>query len=128
MQYDVNSNAVNPVLLKYLYDVTPEELITINSRTKGFSDEELTHFASIYRSKRKDPQTILLLCLLGLICVAGIHRFVIGHIGMGILYFFTGGLCLIGTIVDAINHKDLTMEYNAKMIAETLSMLNMIRR
>ncbi len=128
MQYDNNTAAVNPIFLKHLYNVTPEELITINSRTQGFSDDELVNFCMIYRSKRKDPQTILLLCLLGLICVSGIHRFVIGHIGMGILYFFTGGLCLIGTIVDAINHKDLAMEYNAKMIAETLSMLNMIKR
>lgn len=128
MQYDINSSAINPVLLRYLYDVTPEELITINSRIKDFSDDELTHFCTIYRSKRKDPQTILLLCLLGLIGIAGIHRFVIGHIGMGVLYFFTAGLCWIGTIVDAINHKDLAMEYNAQMITETLSMLNMIRR
>ncbi|HSQ43723.1 MAG TPA: TM2 domain-containing protein [Ginsengibacter sp.] len=127
MEYN-QSNSVNPVLLKHLYDITPEELITINSRTRGFGDDELTHFCMIYRSKRKDPQTILLLCLLGLVCVSGIHRFVMGQIGMGILYFFTGGLCLIGTIVDAINHKDLAMEYNGKMIAETLSMLNMIKR
>jgi TM2 domain-containing membrane protein YozV len=82
----------------------------------------------IYRSKRKDPQLILILCLLGLVGVAGVHRFIIGHIGMGILYFFTGGLCLVGTIVDAVNSKDLALEYNAKMITETLSMLNMIRR
>ena len=128
MQQEYNSGAINPVFLKYLYDVTPEELLTINSRTKGFGDEELTQFCMIYRSKRKDPQTILLLCLLGLIFVAGIHRFVIGHIGMGILYFFTAGLCWIGTIVDAVNHKDLAMEYNAEMITETLSMLNMLRR
>ena len=128
MQYETNSTTVNPVFLKHLYDVTPEELITINSRTKGFSDDELINFCMIYRSKRKDPQTILLLCLLGLILVAGIHRFVLGHTGMGILYFFTAGLCWIGTIVDAINHKDLAMEYNAQMITETLSMLNMIRR
>ena len=123
-----NTGGVNPVLLQYLYDITPEELITINSRTQGFTTDELTHFCVIYRAKRKDPQTILLLCLLGLICVAGIHRFVIGQVGMGILYFFTGGLCLIGTIVDAINHKDLALEFNGKMIAETLSMLNMIKR
>ena len=123
-----NSGSVNPVFLKYLYDVTPEELITINSRTTGYSDDELIHFCTIYRSKRKDPQTILLLCLLGLVFISGIHRFVIGHTGMGILYFFTGGLCLIGTIVDAINHKDLALEYNAKMISETLLMLNMIKR
>ena len=123
-----NTNPVNPVLWKYLYDITPEELITINSRTQGFGDDELTHFCMIYRSKRKDPQTILLLCLLGLVFVAGIHRFVLGQVGMGILYFFTGGLCVIGTIVDAINHKDLALEYNGKMIAETLTMLNMIKR
>ena len=127
MQYD-NATPVNPVLLKYLYDVTPEELITINSHTKGFGEDELSQFCMIYRSKRKDPQTILLLCLLGLVGVAGIHRFVIGHTGMGILYFFTAGLCLVGTIVDAINHKDLAIEYNAKMISETLLMLNMIKR
>ena len=127
MQYD-NATPVNPVLLKFLYDVTPEELITINSHTKGFGEDELSQFCMIYRSKRKDPQTILLLCLLGLVGVAGIHRFVIGHTGMGILYFFTAGLCLVGTIVDAINHKDLAIEYNAKMISETLLMLNMIKR
>ncbi len=127
MPYE-NSNSINPVILKYLYSVTPEELITINSRTKGFSDKELEQFCMIYISKRKDPQTILLLCLLGLVLVSGLHRFVIGQTGMGILYFFTGGLCLIGTIVDAINHKDLALEYNAKMITETLSMMNMIQR
>ena len=127
MPYD-NPASVNPVLLKLLYDVTPEELLAINSHIKNVSDDELSHFCMIYRSKRKDPQTILLLCLLGFVCIAGLHRFVIGHIGMGILYFFTGGLCLVGTIVDAINHKDLALEYNAKMISETLLMLNMIKR
>ena len=125
---DNNLNSVNPTILKYLYDVTPEELITINSRIKDFNDDEVAQFCMIYRSKRKDPQLILILCLLGLVGVAGIHRFVIGHIGMGILYFFTAGLCFIGTIVDAINHKELAMEFNANMITETLSMLNMIRR
>ncbi len=125
---DNNFNSINPMILKYLYDITPEELITINSRTQNFSDAQLEQFCFIYRSRRKDPQLILILCLLGLVGVAGVQRFVIGHVGMGILYFFTGGLCVVGTIIDAINHKQLTMEYNAKMITETLLMLNMIRR
>lgn len=124
---DNNFNSINPTVLKYLYDVTPEELMTINSRTRDFSEDELSQFCVIYRSKRKDPQLILILCLLGLVGIAGLHRFIIGHIGMGVLYFFTAGLCFIGTIVDVINHKELTLEYNAKMITETLSMLNMIR-
>ena len=125
---DNSYNTVNPIILKYLYNATPEELITINSRTKGFSNDELEQFCTIYASKRKDPQLILILSLIGLVGFAGIQRFLIGNIGMGILYFFTGGLCLIGTIIDAVNYKELAMEYNAKMITETLSMLNMIRR
>jgi len=125
---DNSFNAVNPTILKYLYNATPEELITINSRTKEFKQDELEQFCIIYGTKRKDPQLILILCLVGLVGVAGIHRFLIGNIGMGILYFFTAGLCLVGTIIDAVNYKQLAMEYNAKMITETLSMLNMIRR
>jgi len=128
MQYENSFNSINPVILKFLYDITPEELVTINSRIKDFSDDEISQFCMIYRSKRKDPQLILILCLLGLVGVAGVQRFIIGHIGMGILYFFTAGLCFIGTIVDAVNHKELALEFNAKMITETLLMLNMIRR
>ena len=124
---DNNYNSINPGILKYLYDVTPEELVTINSRIKDFTDDQIAQFCMIYRSKRKDPQLILILCLLGLVGVAGVQRFIIGQIGMGILYFFTAGLCFVGTIIDAVNHKELALEYNAKMITETLSMLNMIR-
>lgn len=127
MEYGNSFNSINPIILKYLYDVSPEELLTIQSRTKDFSDDEIAQFCSFYRSKRKDPQLILLLCLLGLFGIAGVQRFLIGHIGLGILYFFTAGLCFIGTIVDAVNYKNLALEYNSKMIAETLSMMGMFR-
>jgi hypothetical protein len=43
--------------------------------------------------------TAILWFFLGLI---GIHRFYLGHIGMGLLYLFTGGLCGIGWIIDGI--------------------------
>ncbi len=79
MENENSMSGINQVLLQHLYDVTPEELIVINSHTKGFSDEQLSQFCMIYRSKRKDPQTILLLCLLGLVFIAGIHRFVLGQ-------------------------------------------------
>ena len=124
----METNGINPLIIQFLYSATPEELVTINSRTKGFSNSELEQFCVIYRSKRKDPQLILILALIGLFGIAGIQRFFIGHIGMGILYFFTAGLCFVGTIIDAVNYKDLAMEYNAKMITETLSTLNMIAR
>ena len=123
-----NTSGINPTLISLLYDTTPEELIQIDAMTKNFSDNQLQQFVMIYRTKRKDPQTILLCCLLGLVFLAGLHRFITGQIGMGILYLFTGGLCFIGTIVDAINHKELALEYNQKMIGETIAMLNMMKR
>jgi len=42
---------------------------------------------------------------------------------MGILYLFTGGLCLIGTIVDVINHKQLAFEFNQQMAMESITMV-----
>jgi TM2 domain-containing membrane protein YozV len=36
----------------------------------------------------------------------------IGQVGMGILYLLTGGLCFIGTIIDLVNYKKLTFEFN----------------
>ncbi len=127
MEFTNGHNDINPVLLKLLYDITPEELYTINARTNGFSESQINQFCIFYRSKRKDPQMILILTLIGLFGVAGIQRFVIDQIGMGILYFLTAGLCFIGTIVDAVNYKSLAMEYNSKKIAETLAMLNMLK-
>lgn len=123
-----NPSGINPTIMKLLYDTTPEELIQIDHLTRDFTDMEIERFIMMYRSKRKDPQTILLCTLLGLVLVAGIHRFIMGQVGMGILYVFTGGLCLVGTIVDAINHKELALEYNQKMIGETRAMFDMGRR
>lgn len=111
---------LHPLLLKYLSDISLEELTAIHSSVAKLSDEQITRFCLLYRARRKDPQLILILTLLGFFGVAGIHRIVLNRIGMGILYLFTAGLCFIGTIVDLINYKSLTMEYNAQMIAECL--------
>jgi len=46
---------------------------------------------------------------------------------MGILYLFTGGLCLIGTIIDLINHKSLANEYNRQMAFESFQLAKMGR-
>jgi len=50
--------------------------------------------------------------IIGLLGIGGIQRFMIGQMGMGILYLLTGGLCFIGTIIDLVNYKKLTFEYN----------------
>ncbi|MBK3515834.1 TM2 domain-containing protein [Carboxylicivirga marina] len=101
-----------------LPEVEGEEAIFLDSLLKDMNEEQAQNFILIYRGRRKDPQTILLTSLLGFFGFAGIQRFFINHIGMGILYFFTAGLCFIGTIVDLVNHKNLAFEHNQQVARE----------
>ncbi len=110
-------------LLQLMPNLEPEELHYIQGMVKDFSDDQIRQFANIYNSRRKDPQTILLLTLIGFLGVSGVQRFVIDQMGMGLLYLFTGGLCLIGTIVDIVNHKRLASEYNQKVANQVSGML-----
>lgn len=66
---------------------------------------------------------ILVTTIIGFFGVAGVQRFVIGQIGMGLLYLFTGGLCLIGTIIDLINYRRLAYEYNVKEAQQVIAMM-----
>lgn len=105
-------------VLLHLPELQGMELNHVQMLIKDFSDKQASQFAAIYRARRKDPQLILLTCLVGLVLVAGIHRFILGQIGMGILYIFTGGLCVIGTIVDAVNYQSLAFEFNRQVANE----------
>ena len=49
------------------------------------------------------------------------------QIGMGILYLLTGGLCLIGTIVDAINYRQLSLSYNTTVAFEAMRLMQLYR-
>jgi TM2 domain-containing membrane protein YozV len=105
-----------------LYQLMPEldiqEMTFIEAIVKNYDEKQLLNFVNFYRSRRRDPQIILLSGLAGFLGVAGVQRFLTDQIGMGILYFFTAGLCFIGTIVDLINHKQLALEYNMKKANE----------
>jgi len=103
--------------------ISPEEIGFLQQATAGLNDNQKQSFFNVYAGKRKNPQDILLLCLLGFIGVAGVHRFVMGQIGMGLVYFFLVGFCWIGTLVDAINHKTLALEYNKKMAYESFQLI-----
>lgn len=104
--------------LLHLPEIQGMELTLVQSLIKDYNDKKASQFAAIYRSRRKDPQMILLTCLIGFLGVAGIHRFLINQIGMGILYLLTGGLCLIGTIVDLVNYQTLAFEFNRQVASE----------
>ncbi|WP_419700340.1 TM2 domain-containing protein [Mucilaginibacter sp. NFX135] len=100
-------------------DMGPEEMGFLQQATGELSDSQKKYFYMVYSSKRKNANEILIFTLLGFVGFAGIHRFVLGQIGMGILYFLTGGLCVIGTIVDLVNNKSLTLKYNKEMAYES---------
>lgn len=111
-----------PNVFQLMPNLEPEEMAYIQELIKDFSDQQAQQFAMTYMSRRKDPTNILIFALIGFVGIAGIHRFVLGQTGMGILYLLTGGLCLIGTIVDLVNHKKLSLESNIKT-AQQVSML-----
>ena len=101
-------------VLNFMPELEPDEMAYVQSVMQNMNDAQAQQFTNIYRSRRKDPLLILITAALGFFGAAGIHRFITGDIGMGLLYLFTVGLCFIGTIVDIINYKRLTFDYNIK--------------
>ncbi len=99
-------------VLELMPEIIGEEQMFIGNLLNDMDEKEAAQFANVYRVRRKDPQTILLLTLVGFLGIAGIQRFIVDQIGLGILYLLTGGLCLIGTIIDLINYKKIAFEYN----------------
>jgi TM2 domain-containing membrane protein YozV len=111
-------------VIEILPELTGEEMVYIQNILKEMDDVQARNFANVYRARRKEPMLILVTALLGFVGFAGIHRFLLNQIGMGILYFFTVGLCFIGTILDLINYQKLAFEYNQKAANEVLVMMS----
>ena len=110
-------------VIDVLPEISGEEMLYVQSLIKGMDDEKARTFASVYRTRRKDPQVILITALLGFVGISGVHRFLVGQIGMGLVYLFTAGLCLVGTIVDLVNHQKLAFDFNQKTANEVLMMV-----
>ena len=104
-------------------EVMGEEQMYLSGLLKNMDDNQARNFANIYRTRRRDPQTILLLTLVGFLGISGIQRFITDQIGLGILYLLTGGICLIGTIIDLVNYKKIAFEYNQKQANQIAVMI-----
>lgn len=110
-------------VIRYFPELEGDEQLAVARILTDLSEEQAEQFSRVYRSRRKDPQTTLLLTLLGLVVVAGVQRFYLGQVGMGLLYLFTGGLCVVGTIVDALNHRKLAAEFNVRTAREVAELV-----
>jgi TM2 domain-containing membrane protein YozV len=115
-----------PNIFQLLPSLEGEEMMYVQELIKNMTDSQAQQFAMVYSARRKDPTTILILALVGFLGFAGIHRFILNQIGMGILYFFTGGLCFIGTIVDLVNYRKLSFEYNSKAAQQVALMIKQV--
>jgi TM2 domain-containing membrane protein YozV len=105
----------------------PEELMFLNELMKDMSESQQQQFLVFYQGKRKDQQTMLIFTLIGFFGIAGIQRFIIGDTVLGILYLITIGFCGIGTIVDAINIRGMTNDFNQKKAIESAHMVRMMK-
>jgi TM2 domain-containing membrane protein YozV len=104
--------------VQFLPQLEGMEMTFVQGLLQPMTDNQAQLFAQAYLARRRDPQQILIVTILGFILIAGVQRIVVGHIGMGLLYLLTGGLCFIGTIIDLVNYKSLAFEYNQKIAQE----------
>jgi TM2 domain-containing membrane protein YozV len=110
-------------VIDYLPELEGDEAAYVSKVMESMDEKSADRFTRVYRARRQDPQTVLLTALIGFFGVAGVHRFLVGQLGMGLLYLFTAGLCFIGTIVDVINYKNLAFEYNRDVALEAVSLI-----
>lgn len=110
-------------IIRYLPELQNDEQLFVASLFKDMSEEQAEQFSRVYRQRRKDENITLMTTLLGFAGLAGVHRFYLGQTGMGLLYLFTGGLCLVGTITDAFKAKELTWHFNERQALEVANMI-----
>ncbi len=113
-------------LLMSMPDIQMEELSMLQNLMQTMNDRQKEQFLLFYRTKRKDKQTMLIIAAIGFLGFAGIHRFLTGEIGLGILYILTLGLCFIGTIIDILNIGQITAAFNEKQAIESAGLVRMM--
>ena len=110
-----------PLITHYLPELDETEKLYIEDLVEGLSREQAQLFASAYRQRRKDPHTVLLTAIVGLVAVPGLQRFWLGQVGMGFLYLFTWGFILVGTIADLVRYRTLAFNYNQKIARQIIA-------
>lgn len=120
-------NPIDQALLS-LPNLDGNERIFLHNVLGELPEDQQMNAVELYKSKRKDPQMVLLTCLAGLVVVAGIHRFLLNQVGMGLAYLLTAGFCFVGTIIDAVNYRKLALEYNQQAAAEAVATIKVMNR
>lgn len=110
-------------VIRYMPELQDDEQVYVAQLMSEMTEEQAEHFASVLRKRRKDETVTLITGLVFLIGFAGVNRFYLDQVGMGLLYLFTWGLCGIGAIVDLFRYKTLTAQYNMKQADSAARMI-----
>ena len=111
------------IIAQYLPELDESERSFIEHLTTGMSHESIQQFAAAYRQARKDPQTLRLMAIIGIVAIPGLHRFWVGQVGVGFLYLFTGGLLWVGTIIDIFKFRVLAFSFNQRVARQIVTNL-----
>ncbi len=113
-------------VLQHLPELDGDEQLEVARLLNKMSEEQAEHFARIYRLRRRDPVHILILAAVGFVGAAGLQRLYMEEFALGLVYLFTGGLCLIGTIYDVIKYKELALRYNRNVAVEVAETVHQV--
>ena len=84
--------------------IAPGISYSTNLKNSNKNEKRATHTTQTGElHKTKSKTTSIILCCLGFVGIAGLHKFYEGKFLLGVVYLLTFGLFFIGTIVDLIN-------------------------
>jgi TM2 domain-containing membrane protein YozV len=111
-------------LMPYLLELSGRERIYIQNLIAQMPLRQAEVFLLEYRRRRKDPQTVLLAAVIGMVACPGFQRFWLGEVGMGLLFLFTAGFLAMGSIIDLCTYRTLARCHNEKVARQILTDLN----
>ena len=111
-------------LMPYLLEFPRIERVYVQNMISQLPAQHAEAFMIAYRTRRKDPQTVLLAAVIGLVACPGFQRFWVGEVGMGLLFLFTAGFLAMGSIIDLCTYRTLARCHNEKVARTILAELN----
>lgn len=110
-------------VLRHLPEIDGDEQIAVARLLQSMTDAQAEQFAHVYRSRRKDPTLVLAFSLVGFLGVAGVQRFYLDQVGLGLVYLLTWGFCGLGTLIDAVRYKSIALTYNRERANEVAELV-----
>ena len=96
----VEKNTYTPAEVNQIPSQPIQPQVVQQHNQMPFNNQQNANLGVMPRISKKNKITALVLCIfLGFF---GVHKFYVGKIGMGVIYFFTVGLFGFGWIIDII--------------------------